>query len=430
MGSYARPKDQEEIFMKAKAALLSLLMLLSLLPGCASQSDAPAPTEAPTAVATQTPTPEPTEAPTPEPTEVPTPEPTATPVPYTEEDYLGVYTTGLYVNVPFDLAFVLPKGWEGEVIENGFYASDEQGVYAFELNVSNMWVQFSDELLKATVDNVYASMGEDFFGENVTIDNKGIVTVELAGREAPTIAMDVTFEGVSGQYYMLFLYAQDHLMSLQCLTQGGNLADILSYFTDTAMVMDAIKTLEAANAPQGVCEEDLGVYVNRYFGFTLTLPEGWSFWEDSYLALMNNLDTASLVGDAWEEAVRNSNSLIVLGATGQGASNMNLTLTAIKNAPAVMDEAVVNASLNASIDPLGNALVAMGYTINSMQVETAEFLGKTLPCLNADLSMLDGTHFYETIFILVGEDYILHITFACEGEPTSTLFSMASPLGE
>lgn len=414
--------------MKVKAALLSLLMLLSLLLGCAGQSSAPAPTEAPTAEPTQTP--EPTEAPTPEPTEEPTPEPTATPVPYTEEDYLGVYTTGLYVNVPFDLAFVLPKGWEGEMIEGGFYASDEQGIYAFELDIANIGVQFSDELMQATVDNVYASMGEDYFGANVTIDNKEIMTAELAVREVPVIAMNVTFEGVSGQYYMLFLYAQDHLMTLQCLTQGGRVADILSYFTDTAMVMDAMEAVEAAEAPQGTCEKDLGVYVNRYFDFTMTLPEGWSFWEDSYLALMNNLDTASLVGDTWEEAVRNSNSLIILGATGQGASNLNLTLTAIKNASAVMDEEVINASLNASIDPLGNALVATGYTINSMQVETAEFLGKTRPCLNADLSMPDGTHFYETIFILVGEDYILHITFACEGEPASTLFSMVSPLGE
>lgn len=87
---------------KLTAALLSLLMLLSLLAGCSQPAPAPTPepTAAPTPLPTPEPTPVPTPEPTPEPTPVPTPEPTPVPLaegPAEQLDYLRVSCdTGMY----------------------------------------------------------------------------------------------------------------------------------------------------------------------------------------------------------------------------------------------------------------------------------------------------------------------------------------------
>lgn len=417
----------KEIDMRIKSALLSLIMVLTLLLGCASSDTATTPTEAPvvptdapTAVPTEEPTPEPTEEPTPAPTEEPTPEPTAEPVAYTLEDYYGLYSSGVYMNLPFDIAFVIPDSWgteyEAALEENTFYASSSDGAIAMATELVDAGETITDAFMDAFLELVKANWTEDLEEMNAEIATMEITTMELAGRTVPALYFEADQEGEHVNCVNGYLYTDSYLLSITVLTLKedpftvtAQIVNIPQEARDLLTTATGTDTGSGSDNPEGYYEDSQ--YVNPYFGLTVNLPEGWSFYDDATLAEQNGMDVSNMVGENWEEAIRNSTSLILMGARSvDDMKDMNLTLTPVENASIIYTEEMQKQALELAKEPLTNVFTSMGYTIDSMEMETVLVMGKTLPCLYVQMS-INGMSVSEVLFILSGEDYIFNVTF-------------------
>lgn len=434
----------KEICMKIKAALLSLILVLSLLLGCASgdatatPTEAPTlPTDAPTAVPTEEVTPEPTEEPTPEPTEEPTPEPTAEPVVYALEDYYGLYSSGVYMNLPFDLAFVIPESWgteyEATMEENSFYAGSSDGAIAMATELVDAGQAIDDAFMNSFLELVKANWVEELEAMNAEISTMEITTMELAGRTVPALYFEAEQEGEYVYFVNGYLYTDSYLLSITVLTLKEDPFTTVAQIVNLPEEAKAMLTAAMDTATDSGSNDLEGYYVgtqyiNPYFGLTVNLPEGWSFYDDATLAEQNGLDVSAMVGEDWEEIMRNSTSIILMGAqTADGMQNMNLTLTPVENASIVYTETQQQLTLESTVVPLTNVYTSMGYTIDSMDMETVEVMGMTLPCLHVQMS-INGMAVSEVLFILVGEDYIFNVTFLSIDGSAYDLVPMLNPL--
>lgn len=433
----------KEIYMRIKAALLSLIMVLTLLLGCASGDTATTPTEAPvvptdvpTAVPTEEPTPEPTEEPTPEPTEEPTPEPTAEPIAYALEDYYGLYASGVYMNLPFDLAFVIPDSWgteyEATMEENSFYVSSSDEKFAMTTELVDAGQTITDAFMDALLELVAANWTASLEEMNAEIATMEIITMELAGRTVPALYFEAEQEEEYVYFVNAYLYTDSYLLSISVLTLEEDPFTVTNQIVN--IPQEARDLLTASIVAATGSDDNLegyyegSQYVNPYFNFALTLEENWMFLNDESLASLNDIDYASLSGESWEELIANNPSLVIVSAqSADGAQAITFTLSALENASLLMDDALMAESLEESIEPLTTTYTNMGYTVEDMVVETAEFMGKTVPCLHIVLSY-NGSYLYETVVMLPGADYLLTIAFVSPNASADALMPMLSLL--
>lgn len=425
--------------MRIKAALLSLIMVLTLLLGCASESAAPAPTEAPTAeptaVPTEEPTPEPTEEPTPEPTEEPTPEPTAEPVAYTLEDYYGLYASGVYMNLPFDLAFVIPDSWgteyEATMEENSFYVSSSDEKFAMTTELADAGQTITDAFMDALLELVAANWMAALKEMNAEVSTMEITTMELAGRTVPALYFEAEQEGEYVYFVNAYLYTDSYLLSISVLTLEEDPFTVTNQIVNIPqeardLLTSTIATATDSDNLEGYYEGTQ--YVNPYFNFTLTLEENWMFLSEENLASLNNIDYATLAGKDWETLIADNPSLVIASAQStDGAQAITFTLSALENASLLVNDTFMAESLEESIEPLTTTYANMGYTVGDMVVETAELMGKTVPCLHIVLSH-DDSYLYETVVMLPGADYLLTIAFVNANASADALLPMLSML--
>lgn len=171
-------------------------------------------------------------------------------------------------------------------------------------------------------------------------------------------------------------------------------------------------------------------YTNEYFGLKLTLPStSWIFYNQEQLNALNGSTQAILEKADLDAFLEKAGSLIIASGSDLTTGNScTLSLTPSAGVGALMTPALLKLSMENAVEPLRQSFVSMGYTVDSVQVETAQLMGKTVPCIHLSASA-NGSSLFETIVMVPGTDYLLSISMATVGENLSdSLLDMVTSL--
>jgi hypothetical protein len=150
------------------------------------------------------------------------------------------------------------------------------------------------------------------------------------------------------------------------------------------------------------------VYENDFFGYRLTLPDGYTFVSNESLAMLNGRstqsqeDTASII-----KSIDKGNAVTI--AFAEDASGYNTINIVISNTGyADADE---NFIMSAADDSVKAVLEASGFTVNEFAVKEMVVAGDKHPILVVD-GEFAGNGFYEKQMAAVKDGYSMNITFA------------------
>ena len=122
-------------------------------------------------------------------------------------------------------------------------------------------------------------------------------------------------------------------------------------------------------------------YTNEYFGLKLTLPStSWIFYNQEQLNALNGSTQAILEKADLDAFLEKAGSLIIASGSDLTTGNScTLSMTPSAGVGALMTPALLKLSMENAVEPLRQSFVSMGYTVDSVQVETAQLMGKPFP---------------------------------------------------
>ncbi len=190
-----------------------------------------------------------------------------------------------------------------------------------------------------------------------------------------------------------------------------------------SVVEEAVESIaeeveEAEAVPQrGVIEGNL--YTSEFFGFTLTLPEGWAFATEDEMAQISQV-SADLLNDesAAAEALANGTVFTdVYAYSGDGLQNLNVTIQSLGVFGGLTD---VAASIDTIADVTREQFGSSGLELENVSVASyaVDVNGESLPALKISFTT-NGIECFETMAIKQQGNYISFITGVSYLEDTS-----------
>ncbi len=177
----------------------------------------------------------------------------------------------------------------------------------------------------------------------------------------------------------------------------------------------SVTTEKPASTDSGVDEFALGTvsgstYTSTTFGFTITIPDGWQFYGSDILA-----SQSGMTQDKWTDAdvkdhIANGLSYCIdcFAQDMSTGSSINLSITRKQAGSEALYENLDNL-LSSMETVLKQQMESAGYTVDSITVDKATFMGKEQSCLNITLSA-NGATLYERQFYVLSEHYLCAVT--------------------
>ncbi len=157
-------------------------------------------------------------------------------------------------------------------------------------------------------------------------------------------------------------------------------------------------------------------YENDFFGYRVTLPDGYTFVSTESLAMINGRSTeaqedmASIL-----KAIESGNAITVAYAEDQtGYNTVNIVIANTGYADATEEFIMSSAD-----DSIKAVLEASGFTVNEFAVKEMVVAGDKHPILNVE-GEIAGKSFYEKQIAVVKDGYSMHITYANYIEDNTT----------
>ncbi len=204
------------------------------------------------------------------------------------------------------------------------------------------------------------------------------------------------------------------LAALLCLSACGSKS---STPADEPEFIDPTDFTGTDDTKEGIGRGEISgnTYRNDYVGLTVTLPDGWSFYDDEQIATVNNMTLENFKDTKMEETLKESGQVIDMFAVSNNqASNINVLITTGGLAIAgVSDEQI----FTLMEDVYKEQLEGSNMTIKDYQVlkTTKNGKEKAYLCMKVEL---EGVSFDEyQIYVRTNSDYIGIVTITLmEGE--------------
>ncbi len=158
-------------------------------------------------------------------------------------------------------------------------------------------------------------------------------------------------------------------------------------------------------------------YTNKYFGFSLKLPSGWSFYDDANTAAMSGLKADDLKADDFSALVDKNQNVIVCYANNNSGSSINILLNGnMKSTSKYSVEELYNMNLEGT----KKQLAERGMDMVSSEILKTKIMGEDQTVLKMDISYNGYTINEFQFWLRDGSDYGACITLAGVGlsDPT------------
>lgn len=165
---------------------------------------------------------------------------------------------------------------------------------------------------------------------------------------------------------------------------------------------------------------DGSTYTNEYFGFAVTLDEGWTFFTDEQIAQLTGLVVDLLDSEAVAEAYGSGKSVLEMYAMRDDNATVNIT---VENLGEEYGDALTEEDYaDVSLDILPDQLAAAGYTSVAVSKTTLTFAGAKHSGISVSAS-LEGMPLQEMLACVKVGDYVAVVTAATysEGTPAELL---------
>ena len=163
----------------------------------------------------------------------------------------------------------------------------------------------------------------------------------------------------------------------------------------------------AAKLDRGVISGD--TYTNKYFGFSLKLPSGWSFYDDENTAAMSGLKADDLKGDDLSALVDKNQHVMVCYANNNSGNSINIPLNGnMKSTSKYSVEELFNMSLEGTKKQLAES----GMDIVSSEILKTKIMGEDQTVLRMDISYMGHTINEFQFWLRDGSDYAAVVTVA------------------
>ena len=150
-------------------------------------------------------------------------------------------------------------------------------------------------------------------------------------------------------------------------------------------------------------------YKNEFLGLECSLPDSWSFYNDSQIAELNGVAQDYLDEDA-AEALENANIIYDMYASnGDDYSSININLEKLSTTQSLTMS--VKEALEAQLPTIKQAFGNMGYENVSAEYTTVTVDEKTFDGITL-CAEIEGVKFYEKIFSFKKGSYMANITVA------------------
>lgn len=149
-------------------------------------------------------------------------------------------------------------------------------------------------------------------------------------------------------------------------------------------------------------------YTNKFAGISVELGAEWTFLTDEQIRL-NNEQAMGMVGDKYEEAIKNAATFTDMMATkSNGTDTINITFEKLTGTNLLMSE---EQYANISKNSLKGALESMGMTNVTLTSGTAPFAGKDHPYIGVS-AKYQGIAVYERLTLVKCGNYMV-VVAAC-----------------
>ena len=163
-------------------------------------------------------------------------------------------------------------------------------------------------------------------------------------------------------------------------------------------------------------------YVNEYFGYSIGVPKGYTYYDDKELAEFNEV-SEDFVKDAAavKKSIDAGENVIVAYAEGSdGYNNVNIGISQGDNDVKKLDD--VKAVYAENMDAVKETLESMGFTVEKVSVMDEKIDGEKAYSLWSK-SSIKGIDMYQRQTMFFTDDYIMTITATTIGDDdTDTLF--------
>ncbi len=150
-------------------------------------------------------------------------------------------------------------------------------------------------------------------------------------------------------------------------------------------------------------------YVNEYFGYSIGVPKGYTFYGDKELAEVNEV-SETFIKD--EEATKNSvdagaNIIVAYAEGSDGYSNLNIGVSKGDSSISKIDD--VKEIYEESMNEVRKALESVGFTVEKTEVRDEKIDGEKTYSLWMK-SGIEGIDMYQRQTMIFTDDYIMTIT--------------------
>ena len=168
-------------------------------------------------------------------------------------------------------------------------------------------------------------------------------------------------------------------------------------------------TTEATTEPAFDIGSSIGnTYKNAFIGIQCTLDENWTLMTDDEIRARNEA-TLGLVGDDYKALLSNASIIFDMVAThANGMNNVNILLEKTSVTDLLMTE---EQYLFLAKDNVVGGLQSMGFTVDSLEIDTLQFAGKNHAAMTVAGSFA-GVPFYERMVVVKCNGYVACITVA------------------
>ncbi len=163
-------------------------------------------------------------------------------------------------------------------------------------------------------------------------------------------------------------------------------------------------------------------YVNEYFGYSVGVPKGYTFYGDKELAEVNEV-TEAFIKDAAavKKSIDEGESVLVAYAEGSDGYN-NLNIGVSQGGDDIKKLNDVKELYAEYMDPIKETLESMGFTVEKVSVLDEKIDGEKAYSLWSK-STIKGIEMYQKQTMIFTDDYLMTITATTVGaDDTDALF--------